>query len=45
VISQHGITPERDNLHLRYADASGGGKAVRAKCAAVVLYCRLLVPG
>jgi hypothetical protein len=32
----------RQPINLRYADASGGGKAVLAKCAAVVLCCRLL---
>ena len=38
-----GITPERDDpLIFGYADASGGGKAIRAKCAAVVLCCRPL---
>jgi hypothetical protein len=29
-------------IDLRYADASGGGKSIQAKCAAVVLCCRLL---
>lgn len=44
---QRGCAPRdysraRQPIDLRYADASGGGKRYPAKCAAVVLCCRLL---
>jgi hypothetical protein len=42
VVSAQGIIPSAMTQISRYADASGGGNAFRAKRAAVVLSCHLL---